>query len=93
MRELGQYENQGHALVGMRAAEVAEILVTLGQRGRLIAEAARRAGMNPAAIFEFDQREDVTAWLAAHLRKDDAVLIKGSRALGMDRIAAELEAG
>lgn len=92
MRELGQYERQGHEMIGTRAAEVCEILVTLGQRGHMIAEAARKAGMNPARIVEFEERRDVVAWLAPRLDKNDAVLVKGSRALSMDRIVAELEA-
>lgn len=92
MRELGQYERQGHEMVGTRAAEVAEFLVTLGQRGHMIAAAARKAGMDPAHIFEFEERRDVVAWLGSHLGKQDAVLVKGSRALSMDRIVAELEA-
>jgi len=45
MLELGPYEKQGHELVGLRAAQVAHTLLTLGPRGLLIAEAARRAGV------------------------------------------------
>jgi UDP-N-acetylmuramoyl-tripeptide--D-alanyl-D-alanine ligase len=46
MLELGPYERQGHEMVGMRAAQVAQVLLTLGPRAHMIAEAARRAGMN-----------------------------------------------
>jgi UDP-N-acetylmuramyl pentapeptide synthase len=58
----------------------------------MIADAARKAGMNPAHIFEFEERRDVVAWLVSRIGKQDAVLVKGSRALSMDRIVAELEA-
>lgn len=92
MLELGPYERQGHDMVGTRAAEVAELLVTLGSRGHMIAAAARKANMDPGRIFEFEERHQVIAWLVAHLKKNDAVLVKGSRSLGMDRIVAELEA-
>lgn len=91
MRELGQYERQGHEMVGTRAAEVAEILVTLGQRAHMIAEAARKAGMDAGRIFEFEERRALVDWLASHLGANDAVLVKGSRALSMDRIVSELE--
>src|SRR5512133_1614509 len=50
MLELGPYEKQGHELVGMRAAQVAKILLTLGPLAHMIADAARRAGMNSATI-------------------------------------------
>ncbi|MCB0089431.1 MAG: UDP-N-acetylmuramoyl-tripeptide--D-alanyl-D-alanine ligase, partial [Caldilineaceae bacterium] len=33
MLELGPYEEEGHKLVGRRAADVVELLVTIGQRG------------------------------------------------------------
>ena len=43
MLELGQYEWQGHEMVGIRAAEVVDMLITIGERGRMIAAAACRA--------------------------------------------------
>ena len=55
MLELGPYEKQGHEMVGMRAAQVAKILLTLGPRAHMLADAARRAGMKSSHIFEFEQ--------------------------------------
>ena len=91
MLELGPYERQGHEMVGMRAAQVAKILLTLGNRAHLIAEAARRAGMKQNHIFEFDNADMIVDWLNKNLTSDDAVLIKGSHGLRMDRITAALE--
>ncbi|MBL8100725.1 MAG: UDP-N-acetylmuramoyl-tripeptide--D-alanyl-D-alanine ligase [Anaerolineales bacterium] len=91
MLELGQYEKQGHELVGMRAAQVAKILLTLGTRAKVIAEAARKAGMKSANIFEFESSEPIIDWLNKNLTANDAVLIKGSHGLRMDRITATLE--
>jgi UDP-N-acetylmuramoyl-tripeptide--D-alanyl-D-alanine ligase len=79
-------------MVGLRAAQVAHILLTLGERAHIIAEAARRAGMKRTAIFEFDEFEPLLEWLKANLTEKDAVLIKGSHGLRMDRITAMLEA-
>ena len=92
MLELGPYERTGHEMVGLRAAQVANILLTLGERAHLIAEAARRAGMRKASIIEFGEFEPLLEWLKANLTKEDAVLIKGSHGLRMDRIASMLEA-
>ena len=91
MLELGPYEKQGHEMVGMRAAQVAKILLTLGPRARMIADAARRAGMKSAQIIEFDKSESILEWLNKNLTEKDAVLIKGSHGLRMDRITAALE--
>ena len=91
MLELGPYERQGHEMVGMRAAQVAKVLITLGTRGHMIAEAARRAGMKASAIMEYEDIAPIIDWLTKNLNSDDAVLIKGSHGLRMDRIAAALE--
>ncbi|GER80878.1 MAG: UDP-N-acetylmuramoyl-tripeptide--D-alanyl-D-alanine ligase [Anaerolineaceae bacterium] len=92
MLELGLYERQGHEMVGLRAARVADVLLTLGTRARMIAAAARRFGMKRENVHEFDELEPIVEWLGGNLSKDDAVLIKGSHGLRMDRIAAALEA-
>ncbi len=91
MLELGPYERQGHELVGMRAAQVAQLLVTLGPRAHAYAEAARRAGMKPNRILEFNESEGVVDWLKKNLNKDDTALIKGSHGLRMDHIISALE--
>jgi UDP-N-acetylmuramoyl-tripeptide--D-alanyl-D-alanine ligase len=57
----------------------------------MYAEAARRAGMKPSRILEFESIEPVTEWLKGNLTQDDAVLLKGSHGLRMDRITAALE--
>jgi UDP-N-acetylmuramoyl-tripeptide--D-alanyl-D-alanine ligase len=91
MLELGPYERGGHEMVGLRAAQVANILLTLGERAHIFAEAARRAGMKKSAILEFDEFDPLVDWLKNNLKKDDAVLIKGSHGLRMDRITSLLE--
>ena len=91
MLELGPYERQGHELVGLRAAQVAHTLITYGVRAHMYAEAARRAGVKPAHILEFESAEPIIEWLKKNLTKDDTVLLKGSHGLRMDNITAALE--
>jgi UDP-N-acetylmuramoyl-tripeptide--D-alanyl-D-alanine ligase len=91
MLELGQYERQGHEMVGLRAAQVADTLLTLGTRGHMIAEAARRSGMKKSAVLEFEELDQIIEWLNQNLAKNDSVLIKGSHGLHMDRIVNVLE--
>jgi UDP-N-acetylmuramoyl-tripeptide--D-alanyl-D-alanine ligase len=91
MLELGPYEKQGHEMVGMRAAQVAKVLLTLGPRAHILAEAARRSGMKTSQILEFEEAEPIMDWLNKNLTSNDAVLIKGSHGLRMDRITAALE--
>jgi len=91
MLELGLYERQGHELVGVRAAQVAKVLLTLGTRAHVIAQAARHAGLTAANIMEFEKPEPIVEWLKKNLSPKDTVLIKGSHSLRMDRITAALE--
>jgi UDP-N-acetylmuramoyl-tripeptide--D-alanyl-D-alanine ligase len=91
MLELGQYEQHGHNIVGLRAAQVADMLITLGQRAHLYAEAARRAGMKAARILEFEDEATAIDWLQKNLSAKDAALLKGSHGMRMDRIVAALE--
>ena len=91
MLELGQYERQGHEMVGLRAAQVADSLLTMGTRGHMIAEAARRSGMKKSSVLEFEELDQIIEWLNQNLAKNDSVLIKGSHGLHMDRIVNALE--
>ena len=90
-RKIGPYERGGHEMVGLRAAQVVDVLLTLGERAHIIADASRRAGMKHNSILEFDDMEPLLAWMKTNLSKDDVVLIKGSRGLRMDRITNLLE--
>jgi UDP-N-acetylmuramoyl-tripeptide--D-alanyl-D-alanine ligase len=91
MLELGRYEGQGHEMVGIRAAEVTNELITIGERGRMIAAAAQRAGLAGEMITELENTEQAIGLLEKRLEKDDVVLIKGSRGMQMDRIVMALE--
>lgn len=91
MLELGQYEQRGHEMVGIRAAEVVDELITLGERGKMIAEAALGAGLPASKVMIFDQVEQVIQYLQPILKPEDVVLVKGSNLMRMDRIVSALE--
>ncbi len=93
MLELGQYERQGHHMVGLRAAEVADELITVGARAHDIAAAARQAGLAESAIHEVADSPAAVALLRGRLGAGDVALVKGSRGMRMDSIAPALEAG
>ena len=89
MLELGVYEEQGHREVGRRAAGVLDVLVTVGPRARWIAEEAQR--LNPALVVQtWQDGHAAAAWLRRHLRAGDYVLVKGSRAMALEEVAAAL---
>jgi UDP-N-acetylmuramoyl-tripeptide--D-alanyl-D-alanine ligase len=92
MLELGPYEDEGHEMVGLRAAEVVDELVCLGKRARRIASAAQQAGLPSSSVVELDEAQQVIEYLQPRLQASDVVLVKGSHGMRMDRIVASLEA-
>ena len=93
MRELGSKSEEGHQLVGRRAAAVVDQLVTVGNLGRLIGEAAHDAGLHDSCLHSFADFESTLKFLHQMLQANDMVLVKGSRAVGMETIAAQISEG
>jgi UDP-N-acetylmuramoyl-tripeptide--D-alanyl-D-alanine ligase len=91
MYELGVYEETGHEMVGIRAAEVADQLLTLGEHARMISSAAVKAGLSASVVENFDDDAHLVAALQTLLKEGDVVLVKGSHGLHMDRIVQALE--
>lgn len=90
MLELGDAEEASHRLVGRRAIQVADLLVTVGERGRIIGEEAVAAGMARDRVRTTANAEEAVAYLLEIVANGDTVLVKGSRAVHMDRIVAEI---
>jgi UDP-N-acetylmuramoyl-tripeptide--D-alanyl-D-alanine ligase len=90
MRELGTFADEGHAMVGLRAANVVDGLVTVGQLGRVIGGQATAAGLAAGAVAMFETDREAVAYLRETMRPNDIVLVKGSRAVGMDVVVAQI---
>lgn len=90
MLELGSYEEEGHRLVGARAADVVEVLVTVGQRARWIAQEAQAAGLSQSRITAVADVDAALDLLRSMIGPGDVVLVKGSRAGGLDQIVSAL---
>jgi UDP-N-acetylmuramoyl-tripeptide--D-alanyl-D-alanine ligase len=90
MLELGPDGPEGHRRVGRHAAAAAELLVAVGAGGALIAEGARRAGRPGVEILEAPDAEAALGLLSPRLRPGDTILIKGSRAVELERLIPPL---
>jgi UDP-N-acetylmuramoyl-tripeptide--D-alanyl-D-alanine ligase len=91
MLELGEYEERGHRMVGARAAEVVDELVTVGERARWIAKEALQAGLMEAQVVILKDSNAAVEYLKDCVGDKDVVLVKGSRSMRMDQVVAELE--
>lgn len=93
MLELGPQEDEGHRKVGLRALDVAQVLVTLGERGAIIGDEARRNGMPADRVRHCASNEEVIEYLQSAVQPGDMILVKGSRGLHMEDIVAALGQG
>ncbi len=91
MLELGSMEEEGHRIVGRRAAEVAQYLICVGRRARWIADEAQTSGMPEERIVCVEQNNDAVEALKELLQPNDYVLIKGSRGVEMEHIVTALQ--
>lgn len=91
MRELGAYADEGHREVG-RAVARASLANALffGPMSQLAREEAIAGGMSKSATAEATTIEEVGRFVAA-ARPGDVVLIKGSRALELERALEPLQ--
>ncbi|HYM14069.1 MAG TPA: UDP-N-acetylmuramoyl-tripeptide--D-alanyl-D-alanine ligase [Dehalococcoidia bacterium] len=91
MRELGAAESDGHREVGRRAAEVADVVYAIGELGRWIGDAAIQAGHDNVHIVI--DKAQAGREVRDLLEPDDVVLLKGSRALALETLLADLGVG
>jgi UDP-N-acetylmuramoyl-tripeptide--D-alanyl-D-alanine ligase len=89
MLELGSLEEAGHRLVGARAAEIAQVVVAVGERGRWIGEAAQETGLGRDVYFA-DGNTRAIEILREIARTGDMILVKGSRGASMEEIVNAL---
>src|SRR5262249_43666860 len=88
MLELGSHAEPEHAALGALAAELGiDLVVAVGEAGAATADAARAGGVD--ALVASD-RDDAAAMLEGRIRPGDAVLVKASRAVGLETLANAL---
>lgn len=90
MLELGQVEEDSHRLIGRRAADIAQILIAIGDRSRIIASEAKEVGMLEANVYWVESASEAIPLLENMICEHDVILIKGSLGMRMDRIVAAL---
>jgi UDP-N-acetylmuramoyl-tripeptide--D-alanyl-D-alanine ligase len=90
MLEIGADSAQRHAGIGRLVAELGlGGLVTVGPGAVPIADGAREAGTG-VRVFSADGVDEAVALVQQNVRGGDVVLIKASRAIGLERVAAGL---
>ena len=93
MRELGEASSEFHRQLGDEVVTLcgADLLMACGEHAAEVAAGARGAGMPPALVVACQSPEETLPHLGRALSPGDVVLIKGSRALAMERLVSALE--
>jgi len=89
MLELGEKTDFYHREIGKKVAKLSiDILITVGQKGKVIAQSSKEEGMAEERVFSFEKNERIN--LAKKLlnltKPGDFILLKGSREMKMEEI-------
>jgi UDP-N-acetylmuramoyl-tripeptide--D-alanyl-D-alanine ligase len=88
MRELGHLSEREHERVGELVARLGiERLITVGEEAESIVRAAVREGVEPENAAAYVTAEEALADVRGWARDGDVVLFKGSRAVGLEKLA------
>jgi len=91
MRELGPLHGPAHREVGRRcAAEGVDLLVVVGEGARELAQAAQESGLPRGRVVWVPDAGAAAREVGQRVRPGDLVLVKGSRAVGLERVVEEL---
>ncbi len=92
MLEIGEYAPEAHRRIGRKAAEVADLIFTVGPRAKFIAEESIKNGFPEDRVFSFMTSDEAKIKVQEKIKEGDVVLVKGSRAMKMDRVVKEIMA-
>jgi UDP-N-acetylmuramoyl-tripeptide--D-alanyl-D-alanine ligase len=91
MLELGEAAEEMHRKIGMLMATIGvNALFLQGNFSEVIAIGAKEGGLSPENIFFLSDNEEGIIYLKEHLKKGDWILVKGSRRMKMEKIAAQI---
>jgi UDP-N-acetylmuramoyl-tripeptide--D-alanyl-D-alanine ligase len=92
MLELGERCEAGHKEVGKDVARSVDFLFTYGDKSKTIGQQAQKNEMKEENIFHFENIEELIDLLKKAIQAGDIILIKGSRAMHMEKIVREIMA-
>jgi UDP-N-acetylmuramoyl-tripeptide--D-alanyl-D-alanine ligase len=92
MLELGKFSQRAHREIGRAAVEAdADTLFAVGEWSGEIANGAKKAGLNPAKILCFETAKQAGKKLREYVRRNDLILIKGSRGIHLEEVVHALK--
>lgn len=95
MLELGDYTAYAHEEIGKTCvAQKIDLVFACGEEAKSIQDGVNQALMESEVsnirVFHFNTRDELIPELCKTVQKDDVILIKGSRAFGMEKVTEAL---
>lgn len=92
MAELGQYTNYAHEEAGKLVKDSADVLITVGPKGKFIADGARKHGFLKNNIYSFSDYQETVKNIKDIIEPQDLILVKGSQSMRMEKVIMEIMA-
>lgn len=93
MLELGDYTEEAHQSIGRTLVESKiDMLITVGERAKIIAGEAEKLGMDKDVIFSFSNSETAGRFVQDRIESGDYILAKGSQGMRMEKVVKEIMA-
>jgi UDP-N-acetylmuramoyl-tripeptide--D-alanyl-D-alanine ligase len=91
MLELGDFSVEAHQHIGQRVEELSiDFLLALGEEAPVLVESAIRRGLDSERARIVESHTEAISILKKMIRDEDWILVKGSRRMGMEKIAEGL---
>jgi len=92
MLEIGHYAPKVHEKMGEKAAEIADMIFTVGLRGKFISDAAVKSGFPQEMVFHFDTADQAKMLIQEKIQEDDVILVKASQSIRLEKVIKEIMA-
>lgn len=90
MLELGKFSAREHERAGELVGKAADVLIVLGVRSRMTAEAALSHGVKESNVFQYEDVTRAGKELQAFIKPGDVILVKGSQGVRSERVVEEI---
>ena len=86
MLEIGKYSEEAHREVGKMASKISDIIITVGDKAKFIADEAKKSGfVEGKNLFSFDSSEALSKNILNMIKEEDVILFKASRGIKLER--------
>ena len=77
-------------MAGRISASIADKLIAVGVRAKLMKDGALEAKMHISNIKWFENSREAAPYVKSLIKKGDVVLVKGSQSIRMERVVKEI---